>query len=71
MQPCDTVAKGPLPCVKVLKNVNFPTLNFILWVCTNEDVDESLATVTEGVVHVVYNLRTQSSFGVTRQHKVS
>ena len=33
--------------------------------------DEFLVTVTEGVVHSVYNVVTWLSFGVTQQHKVS
>ena len=33
--------------------------------------DECLATVTEGVVHGVYKVVTQSSFGVTRRRKES
>ena len=71
MRPCDTVAKHPLPCASYgsFKMFNtsaseFGTVSMYRQIraCT----DEFLATVTEGVVHGVYKVMTQSSFGLTR-----
>ena len=75
MQPCDTVAGNihylahPM---EVLKYLKLPPLNMYgnlgmhrrMPACT----DEFLATATEGVVHGVYKVVTQSSVGVTERH---
>ena len=59
---------------EVSKCLKFPPRNFVPWACTDEFKHVEMnffVTVTEGVVHGVYKVVTQSSFGVTQQHKVT
>ena len=76
MRPCEIVAKCPLPFAyyKSFKLFQISTSQFCtvgihrrLWACT----DEFLSRVTEGIVHGVHKVVTQSYFSVTHQHKVS
>ena len=55
---------------EVLKCLKFPPL-INLTMSGIDDFFFFFATVTEGVVHIVYKLVTGSSFGVTWQYKVS
>ena len=76
MRPCDTMAKCHLPCVfcrsfkiLIISASEFGTVSMCRQMrgCT----DEFLATVSERVVHGVYQVVTRSSFSVTQQQKVS
>ena len=73
MRKCDIVAKRPTLCMSYRSFKNsaseFGTLQMHrrMQLCTNE----FLAEVTEGVVHGVHKVVTQSSFGVTQRHKAS
>ena len=73
MRPCDAVAKRQLPCgsFKMFKisASEFRTMGMCrqMQACT----DEFLATVPEDVIHSVYKVVTQSSFGITLQLKAS
>ena len=54
MLPFDTMGKRPIPCTSYGR---------WLRVC----IDEFLAKVTKGVIHCIYKVVTQSSFGVSAE----
>ena len=71
MRSCDTMAVCPVPCMfyRSFKMFKISTFDYL----TMSGIDDFFffATVTEGVVHIVYKLVTGSPFGVTWQYKVS
>ena len=76
MRPCESVANHPLPCMFYVsfKQFKISTSDFgTMSMCRRfrACTYELLTVVTEGVVHGVHKVVIQSSFGVTRRHKVS
>ena len=72
MQPCDTVAKCSIPCTfygsfKMCKISASDCLSMSIRRSVPACADDFLAIVTEGVVHSVCKVVTQSSYGDIRQ----